>query len=297
MREHEERDVAAAMREVGHHDRASGVAAVPAAAGVHDDPAARAGAEGERIALPHVEHVQLRRAAVAARSSGSATGARTAPSATSTARARVASPRTPPASATDATPAAHGAERGGQHDGRRERDGAPRARNRVEGAASSACAASAASRSTAPTGMASAEEQQRLEHAPSRDPPARFVTGPRSGTRPKVHATRGAVATRGDDADDAAARASPRATRGHASGTTRRARVRRPRSSAAVPATLSCQPEIEHDARLDAAAAPPPSASIAHGDVGPLQRARQREAAPSITAARTAGGGAPMAAT
>ena len=122
---------------------------------------------------------------------------------------------------------------------------------------------------------------------------SRFVTGPRSAMRPNAHATSGAVtavATMLIVPAVASARRHPL----HFAGTIRRESAP-PAISAAVPATLNCQPRST-TVGVSHSGAAAPSASTAHGDVGRCRRRVTRTTA-SITAARTAGGGAPMAAT
>ena len=109
--------------------------------------------------------------------------------------------------------------------------------------------------------------------------------------RPKAHATSGAVTTVATMLMVPAV-ASDRRQPLHPSGIARRARAP-PAINAAVPATLSCHPR-SRTVCVSHSGAAAPRASTAHGDVGRCMRRVTRTTA-SITAARTAGGGAPMA--
>ncbi len=59
MRQHKKRDGAAVSAEIRDHHTPARIAATPSPSGVDHNPSPARSTQGDRIALPHVQYVQL----------------------------------------------------------------------------------------------------------------------------------------------------------------------------------------------------------------------------------------------
>ena len=160
-------------------------------------------------------------------------------------------------------------------------------------AASNGCAAAAMNAATPCNGASTIARKSTGCSNTTIGPAARFESGATRLMRPNVHAMSGAVTT---VASIDTARSRTNARRHPRTVCDSRRFTQIPAAtSAAKPTTLNCQPSWV-TTRGSTSGIAAPRASTAHGDTG-RPSARLAVATPSIAALRSAGGGAPIAAT